>query len=369
MLNIRRVATGFQIIPSSDGNTAPSEDGELAVWDSTFGTASYTGTPAGATTPVTITANNPGYSGNFIHLTFTGTNSITSEIASWNTANPTNLAILSSGDGTQVPLVATVVQLTGAGDGNLYYNNGVSTYALSASITGFTGDITSTPGPGVVDVTVLSVGGASAASIAAAAAASGSATSADVPNTLVLRDSSGNFAAGTITASLIGNVTGNLTGNVTGNVSGTSSNITGLLSPFNGGTGVSNSNSATLTFTSAFPLTLTTTASTTLTLPITGTLATLSNPEVFSNKTFATAQTWQEIGTPVVLPPAGSIDIYAKGDNNIYTLSSGGLETSITAGSSPAGAIVMFGGIIVPTGWLLCDGSAVNIDTYSTLYG
>lgn len=39
-------------------------------------------------------------------------------------------------------------------------------------------------------------------------------------NTLVLRDASGNFAAGTITANLTGNVTGSLTGNVTGNVTG-----------------------------------------------------------------------------------------------------------------------------------------------------
>jgi hypothetical protein len=37
-------------------------------------------------------------------------------------------------------------------------------------------------------------------------------------NTLVLRDGSGNFAAGTITATLSGNVTGNVTGNLNGNL-------------------------------------------------------------------------------------------------------------------------------------------------------
>jgi hypothetical protein len=52
----------------------------------------------------------------------------------------------------------------------------------------------------------------------------GAATPSNTPNTVVLRDASGNFAAGTITASLSGNVTGDLTGNVTGNVSG---NVTG----------------------------------------------------------------------------------------------------------------------------------------------
>lgn len=39
----------------------------------------------------------------------------------------------------------------------------------------------------------------------------------NTPNTLVKRDASGNFSAGTVTASLIGNVTGDVTGNVSGN--------------------------------------------------------------------------------------------------------------------------------------------------------
>jgi hypothetical protein len=39
-------------------------------------------------------------------------------------------------------------------------------------------------------------------------------SSANTPNTLVLRDSSGNFTAGTITANLIGNVAGTLTGTI-----------------------------------------------------------------------------------------------------------------------------------------------------------
>ncbi len=43
------------------------------------------------------------------------------------------------------------------------------------------------------------------------------AASANTASTLVARDSSGNFSAGTVSAALTGNVTGNLTGNVTGN--------------------------------------------------------------------------------------------------------------------------------------------------------
>lgn len=55
-------------------------------------------------------------------------------------------------------------------------------------------------------------------------------TSGNVPNTLVLRDGSGNFAASTITADLIGNVTGNVSGTVTGGLIGNvTGNVTGNL--------------------------------------------------------------------------------------------------------------------------------------------
>lgn len=50
------------------------------------------------------------------------------------------------------------------------------------------------------------------------------ATNSSLVNTVVKRDNSGNFAANTITADLVGNVTGDLTGDVTGNVIG---NVTG----------------------------------------------------------------------------------------------------------------------------------------------
>ena len=52
-------------------------------------------------------------------------------------------------------------------------------------------------------------------------------TSSFTGNTIVQRDSSGNFSANLITSYLTGNVTGNLTGNVTGNLTG---NVTGNVS-------------------------------------------------------------------------------------------------------------------------------------------
>lgn len=50
------------------------------------------------------------------------------------------------------------------------------------------------------------------------------ATTTNTANKVVARDSSGNFAAGTITANLTGNVTGNVTGNIAGN-SDTATNL------------------------------------------------------------------------------------------------------------------------------------------------
>jgi len=52
------------------------------------------------------------------------------------------------------------------------------------------------------------------------------ATSANTGDKIVLRDGSGNFSAGTITATFSGNLGGNVTGNVTGNLTG---NVTGNL--------------------------------------------------------------------------------------------------------------------------------------------
>lgn len=61
---------------------------------------------------------------------------------------------------------------------------------------------------------------------------------ANTASTIVARDASGNFSAGTITAtSFVGNLTGNVTGSFTGSLSGNSSNISGILSINNGGTG------------------------------------------------------------------------------------------------------------------------------------
>jgi hypothetical protein len=68
---------------------------------------------------------------------------------------------------------------------------------------------------------VATVGGVIAADVASGATAANAAAATNTPSTIVMRDASGNFSAGTITADLVGDVSGN--------VSGTASTITGSI--------------------------------------------------------------------------------------------------------------------------------------------
>ena len=71
---------------------------------------------------------------------------------------------------------------------------------------GLAGDVTGTQKTN----TVATVGGQTASDVAAATLATKAASSTNAASTLVLRDASGNFAAGTVTGNLLGDVTGNV---------------------------------------------------------------------------------------------------------------------------------------------------------------
>jgi hypothetical protein len=77
------------------------------------------------------------------------------------------------------------------------------TVSGSGSITALTGDVTAS-GPGSAAATVALVGGSTAANVHAAELLANAATNLDTASAIVKRDASGNFVAGTITASLTG---------------------------------------------------------------------------------------------------------------------------------------------------------------------
>ena len=79
--------------------------------------ASFNGLVDGLGSPVTVTANTAGTSGNSISLVGDGTSSVSTLITAWNTANPGNQATLTSGDGTQIPSAGVAASYTGTPTG------------------------------------------------------------------------------------------------------------------------------------------------------------------------------------------------------------------------------------------------------------
>lgn len=104
------------------------------------------------------------------------------------------------------------------------------------------GDVSGTQGSTVVDT----VGGSTAANIHSAELAANAATNVNTASTIVKRDASGNFAAGTITANISGNVSGSaatFTGSLSGDISGgQSTTVVGFV----GGSSAANVHSAEL---------------------------------------------------------------------------------------------------------------------------
>jgi len=116
------------------------------------------------------------------------------------------------------------------GDGSLLTGIAAATTATTATTaTNFSGtlsgDVTGTQSATVVST----VGASTAASIHSAELLANAATNSNTASTIVLRDASGNFSAGTITANLTGNAT----------TATTAANVTGVVAVANGGTGTS----------------------------------------------------------------------------------------------------------------------------------
>ena len=140
--------------------------------------ASFSGTIAGTSTSVVITAYSAGVAGNSIALMFNGSTTISAQIAAWNLAHSNNRAVLTSGDGTQTPSSGTTTLSGGVSSGSSLigdestYNNFTPTSATVAgalsgidsalaglstsAITSLTGDVTAS-GPGAAAATLATV--------------------------------------------------------------------------------------------------------------------------------------------------------------------------------------------------------------------
>src|ERR1035437_2194925 len=111
--------------------------------------------------------------------------------------------------------------------------NGASGAVTVNAINQLTSDVTAGPASGSQSVaaTVVSVGGSSAANIHAAELLANAATDLNTASAIVRRDASGNFIAGTITASLTGHASLDLAltgGTMSGAIDMESSKITSL---------------------------------------------------------------------------------------------------------------------------------------------
>ena len=130
-------------------------------------------------------------------------------VSAANIASGSNLANAATAVNTPSTIVKrdssgnfTATAITSALIGNVTGNVSGSAASFTGSLVG---DVTGTQGATVVST----VGGVSAANVASGANAANAATSANTPSTIVLRNGSGDFTAGTITATLTGTASGN----------------------------------------------------------------------------------------------------------------------------------------------------------------
>ena len=128
---------------------------------------------------------------------------------------PTPYALYASNSATALTASSAATAVNGVVTTGSYADPGWIASLASTKITGnIPGNAAGFTGSLVGDVTgtqnataVATVGGLTAANVASGASAANAATSATSANTIVKRDASGNFYAGTITASLLGNAT------------------------------------------------------------------------------------------------------------------------------------------------------------------
>ena len=171
-----------------------------------------------------------GNSGKVLQTNGTDTSWFTAAVGT--VTNVTGTLPISVATGTSTPVIS-MTQSNGTTDGYLVSTDWTIFNAkqnAGSYVTALTGDVTAA-GPGSAAATVASVGGVTAVNVASGANLANAATNLNTASTIVKRDASGNFTAGTITANLSGNATtattatsfsGALVGDVSGNQGTTS---------------------------------------------------------------------------------------------------------------------------------------------------
>jgi hypothetical protein len=182
--------------------------------------------------------------------------------------------------------------------------------------------------------------------------------STNTASTLVLRDGSGNFAAGTITANLTGNVTGNAS-TVT-----TNANLTGAVTSVGNATSLGSFTSANLaaaltdeTGTGANVFanspTLVTPA---LGTPSSGNLANCTFPTLNQNTTGTAAG----LSSTLVVGSGGTGITSAGTAGNVLTSNGSAWVSSAPGAAFPSGTRMSFNQTAAPTGWTKDTSSAIN---------
>lgn len=181
-------------------------------------TASLSGNATTATSASSITGNLTG------DVTSIGMTTTVANVGGSSAAN-VHSAELEANAATNANTASTIVKRDASGN----FNAGTITANITGDVSGsastfttsLSGDVSGNQNTTSVDF----VGGSSASDVHSAELAANAATSSNTASTIVKRDASGDFTAGTITADLSGNATTStsFTGSLSGDVSGTQS--------------------------------------------------------------------------------------------------------------------------------------------------
>ncbi|MGE5086987.1 MAG: tail fiber domain-containing protein, partial [Bacillota bacterium] len=217
------------------------------------------------------------------------------------------------------------------------------------TITALTSDV-SASGSGSVAATVNSVGGSTAANIHNAELAANAATNANTASTIVKRDASGNFTAGTITASL--------TGAASLNVLKSGDTMTGDLT-HGSGKGDIYTDSGTNTVTLKAPTTVSTSYVLRLPTSVAGSNGQVLTSDTLGNLTWTTPSTTATSYSGVLPVANGGTNSSTALNNNRIMVSSGGAIVESAALTN--GQLLVGSTGAAPTAATLTAGAGINI--------